>query len=273
MRIKKILVSQPKPASEKSPYDDLEKKHGVEVVFRPLFKVEGLSSKDFRQQKITISDYTAVIFTARTAIDHYFRLAKELRFDVPDTMKYFCISETIAHYLQKYIIYRKRKIFYSENGHADGLMPFIEKHKKEKFLYPVSSAHESKLPQLEEKNINFQRAIMFRTVSNNFQKDEVFDFDMVAFFTPTGVKVLASDFPDLKDRKVAIAAMGPNTIEEINQQGLQLDVTISPEAPSMAAAIDKYLEKQAKEDKKDEKVTVKKTATKKSAPKKTGAKK
>ena len=246
MKIKKILVSQPKPAAGKSPYFDLEKKHGVEIVFRPLFKVEGLSSKEFRQQKISISDYTAVIFTARTAIDHYFRLAKELRFEVPDTMKYFCISEVVAHYLQKYIVYRKRKIFYSETGKADQLIPLIEKHKKEKFLYPVSDVHESKLPQLEESDIAFQRAIMYRTQDNDFAADEPVDFDMVTFFTPTGVKMLTKNFPDLKERGIAIAAMGPKTIEEVTNQGPALDVTISPEAPSMAAAIDLFLEKQAK---------------------------
>ncbi len=246
MKIKRILVSQPKPTSEKSPYFDLEKKYGVDIVFRPLFKVEGLSSKEFRQQKITISDYTAVIFTARTAIDHYFRLAKELRFEVPDTMKYFCISEVVAHYLQKYIIYRKRKIFFSDSGKADKLMPLIEKHKKEKFLYPVSDVHESKLPQLEGSSINYKLAVMYRTEDNDFEKNEPFNFDMVTFFTPTGVKVLTKNFPDLKDRDITIAAMGPKTIEEVENQGLKLDVTISDEAPSMAAAIGNHLEKLSK---------------------------
>lgn len=246
MKIKRILVSQPKPTSEKSPYFDLEKKYGVDIVFRPLFKVEGLSSKEFRQQKITISDYTAVIFTARTAIDHYFRLAKELRFEVPDTMKYFCISEVVAHYLQKYIIYRKRKIFFSDSGKADKLMPLIEKHKKEKFLYPVSDVHESKLPQLEGSSINYKLAVMYRTEDNDFEKNEPFNFDMVTFFTPTGVKVLTKNFPDLKDRDITIAAMGPKTIEEVDNQGLKLDVTISDEAPSMAAAIGNHLEKLSK---------------------------
>lgn len=246
MKIKRILVSQPKPTSEKSPYYDLEKKYGVDIVFRPLFKVEGLSSKEFRQQKISISDYTAVIFTARTAIDHYFRLAKELRFEVPDTMKYFCISEVVAHYLQKYIVYRKRKIFFSENGKADKLMPIIEKHKKEKFLYPVSDVHETKLPQLEDTEINYKLAVMYRTVDNDFDKNEQFNFDMVTFFTPTGVKVLSKNFPDLKNSDIAIAAMGPKTIEEVENQGLKLDVTTSAKAPSMAAAIGNFLELAAK---------------------------
>ena len=145
MKVKKILVSQPKPSSEKSPYYNLESDYGVSVDFRPFIKVEGLSGKEFRQQKIALGDYTAVIFTALTAIDHYFRLAKELRFEVPETMKYFCISEVVARYLQTYIVYRKRKIFFSENGKADGLIPLIEKHKTEKYLYPVADVHDSKL--------------------------------------------------------------------------------------------------------------------------------
>ena len=223
MKIKKILVSQPKPSSEKSPYFDLESKYGVEIVFRPFIKVEGLSSKEFRQQKISIGDYTAVIFTARTAVDNYFRLAKELRYDVPDTMKYFCISETVAHYLQKYTVYRKRKIFYSENGH-----------------------HESKLPELETKDINFRRAVMYRTVSNDFGPDEPFDYNMLIFFTPSGVKSLLSNFPDFEQGDIAIGGMGNKTIEEIKASGLRLDVTTTPSTPSMAAAIGKYLESESK---------------------------
>ncbi len=246
MKIKKILVSQPKPSSEKSPYYDLEKQYGVNIVFRPFVKVEGLTSREFRQSKISLGDYTAVIFTARTAIDHYFRLAKELRYDVPDTMKYFCISETVAHYLQKYIVYRKRKIFYSETGLPGDLMPLIEKHKKETFLYPVSDVHESKLPQLETKDINFKRAVMYRTVSNDFGPDEPFDYDMLIFFTPTGIKSLLSNFPDFKQGEIAIGGMGSKTIEEIKASGLRLDITTTTETPSMAAAIGKYLEKSNK---------------------------
>ena len=128
--IKRILVSQPQPTSEKSPYFDIAKNYDVEIVFRPFIKVEGLTSKEFRQQKISILDYTAVIFTARTAIDHYFRLCEEMRIEVPDTMKYFCVSETVAHYLQKYIVYRKRKIFFTETNKIEDLIPTLEKHNK-----------------------------------------------------------------------------------------------------------------------------------------------
>lgn len=252
MNIKKILVSQPKPSSEKSPYYNLEKDYGVTVEFRPFIKVEGLSSKEFRQQKIALSDYTAVIFTARTAIDHYFRLAKELRFEVPETMKYFCISEVVARYLQTYIVYRKRKIFFSENGKADGLIPLIEKHKKESFLYPVADVHDSKL-NLEAHGLENTKAVMYRTVSNPFPKDEPFDYDIVALFTPSGVKSLLESFPDFNQEKNGklLACMGVKTIEEVKNSGLHLDITTSPEHPSMAAAIGKYLEEAKKAEEKE----------------------
>lgn len=242
MKIKKILVSQPKPSSEKSPYFDLEKKYGVEVVFRPFIKIEGLSSKEFRQSKIPINDHTAVIFTARTAVDHYFRLCKELRFNVPDTMKYFCVSETIAHYLQKYIIYRKRKIFYSETGHAEALLPLLAKHNKEKYIYPISDVHDQKLHIPEDGSIKFTKAIMYRTVSNVIRNDEVFDYDMIILFTPSGVKSLMQSFPNFKQGNIAIGAMGGKTIEELKANNLRLDLTTSPKAPSIAAAMDLYIE-------------------------------
>lgn len=241
MQIKKILVSQPKPSSEKSPYYDIEKKYGVTIVFRPFFKIEGLSSKEFRQNKVSISDHTSVIFTARTAIDHYFRLCKELRFEVPDTMKYFCVSETVAHYLQKYIVYRKRKIFFSETGKIEDLTPAIVKHNKEKYLYPMSDVHDSKTSKLDENHINYTKAIMYRTVSNDFAPDEPFDYDMLIFFTPTGVKSMLKNFPKFKQGDIVIGGMGPKTLDEIKNSGLRLDITTSPEVPSMAAAIDQWL--------------------------------
>lgn len=241
MQIKKILVSQPKPSSEKSPYYDIEKKYGVTIVFRPFFKVEGLSSKEFRQNKVSISDHTSVIFTARTAIDHYFRLCKELRFEVPDTMKYFCVSETVAHYLQKYIVYRKRKIFFSETGKIEDLIPAIVKHNKEKYLYPMSDVHDSKTSKLDENHINYTKAIMYRTVSNDFAPDEPFDYDMLIFFTPTGVKSMLKNFPKFKQGDIVIGGMGPKTLDEIKNSGLRFDITTSPEVPSMAAAIDQWL--------------------------------
>ncbi len=241
MSIKKILVSQPRPTSEKSPYFDLEKKYGVEIVFRPFIKVEGLSSKEFRQSKINVPDYTAIILTARTAIDHFFRLCKELRYNVPDTLKYFCVSETIAHYLQKYVIYRKRKIFYSETGLMEDLIPIIAKHHKETYLMPVSDVHNDKAVVLDNNKVKYVKAVMYRTVSNNFMPGEPFDYDMLVFFTPAGIKSYTTNFPDYMDRKVVIAAMGSTTLEAAKNAGLKVDVTITPDAPSMASAIEKYL--------------------------------
>ncbi len=248
MKISKILVSQPKPTSEKSPYFDLETKYGVSVVFRPFIKVEGLSSKEFRKFKVNPADFTAVIFTARTAVDHYFRLAKELRFDVPDTMKYFCLSQTVAHYLQKYIQYRKRKIFYSENGKVEELITLIEKHKKEKFIFPMSDVHDTKASLIEEHQVKYTPAIMYRTVSNDFEPGEPFDYDMIILFTPSGIKSLLSNFPNFVQGDIAIGGMGPKTIEEIKNSGLRLDITTSAKAPSIPAAIDQYLAKVQKEE-------------------------
>lgn len=242
MKIKKILVSQPRPSSEKSPYFDLERKYGVEVVFRPFIKIEGLTSREFRQSKIPITNHTAVIFTARTAVDHYFRLCKELRFNVPDTMKYFCVSETIAHYLQKYIIYRKRKIFYTETGHAAALLPLLAKHNKETYIYPISDVHDQKLHIPEDGSIKFTKAIMYRTVSEVIRDDEDFDYDMIILFTPSGVKSLMQSFPHFEQGNIAIGAMGGKTIEELKNNGLRLDLTTSPKAPSIAAAMDLYIQ-------------------------------
>ena len=252
MNITKILVSQPRPTSEKSPYFDLERKYGVEIVFRQFIKVEGLTSKEFRQSKINVPDYSAIILTARTAVDHFFRLCKELRYNVPDTLKYFCVSETVANYLQKYVIYRKRKIFYSETGTMDGLIPIIAKHNKETYLMPVSDVHNDKTVVLDNNKVKYVKAVMYRTVSNDFKPGEAFDYDMVVFFTPAGIKSYINNFPDYMDRNVVIAAMGSTTLEEARNVGLKVDVTISPEAPSMASAIELYLKKVRAEEEKEE---------------------
>lgn len=215
-------------------------------MFRPFIKIEGLSAREFRQSRIQIPDYTAIIFTARTAIDHFFRLCKEMRINVPETLKYFCISETIAHYLQKYIVYRKRKIFYSESGKIQGLIPLIEKHNKETYLMPVSDAHDdTKASALDEKGLKYTPAVMYRTVSNDFTPEEKLDYDMLIFFSPAGVKSLVSNFPEFEQGDIAIGAMGQPTIDAVNDAGLRLDITTSPQAPSMAAAIDAFLAKNA----------------------------
>ena len=246
LNIKKVLVSQPKPASEKSPYFDIAEKYGVEINFRPFIKVEPISAKEFRQQKISILDHTAVIFTARTAIDHFFHLCEELRVTIPETMKYFCMTEAIAVYLQKYIVYRKRKIFFGQTGKAEDLVAIIAKHAKEKYLVPLSDVHkEDLLLMLEAKKINFTRAVMYRTVSNDFTAEEEFDYDMLVFFSPSGISSLLKNFPDFKQDDIKIGCFGPTTAKAVKEAGLRLDVEApTAEAPSMTAALDLYLKKQ-----------------------------
>ena len=247
LNIKRLLVSQPKPTSEKSPYFDLAEKYGVEIEFRPFIKVEPLSSKEFRQQRISILDYSAVVFTARTGIDHFFRLCEELRVTIPETMKYFCISESIAVYLQKYIVYRKRKIFFGASGKLDDLVTIIAKHPKEKYLVPVSDVHKDDLKlKLEAKKIDFTEAVMYRTVSNDFKADESFDYDMLVFFSPAGISSLLKNFPNFNQKDIRIGCFGPTTAKAVKVAGLRLDVEApTPEAPSMTAALEQYLKKES----------------------------
>ncbi|MFG6427245.1 MAG: uroporphyrinogen-III synthase [Muribaculaceae bacterium] len=249
MKIKKILVSQPQPTSEKSPYFDIAKRHDVEIIFRPMIKVEGLSAKEFRQFKINLADYTAVIFTSRTAVDHYFRLCEECRFNVPDTMRYFCTSEQIALYLQKYIVYRKRKISFGITGKLDDsqFVQAILKNSKEKFLFPISDVQTDTLPVIADNKINYTPAVMYRTVSNDFTPDEPFDYDLLIFFSPAGIESLMKNFPDFgKDGKqpVCIGAFGPSTSKAVKDAGLRLDIEAPiKETPSMTAALDEFLTK------------------------------
>jgi len=249
VKVKKVLVSQPKPSSEKSPYFEIAEKYGVEIEFRPFIKVEGLTAKEFRQSKISISDYTAVIFTARTAIDHFFRLCEEMRISIPDTMKYFCTTESIALYLQKYIIYRKRKIFHGNTGKLDDLLPFLIKHNKEKFLYAISSVHKAEdLNILDKNNINYTKAVMYRTVSNDFGPDEKFDYDMLLFFSPSGIDSLLKNFPEFKQEEVRIGCFGATTAKAVRDAGFRLDIEApSVKAPSMTAALELYLKKEMAE--------------------------
>lgn len=250
--IKKVLISQPRPTTEKSPYFEIAEKYGVEIDFRPFIKVEPLSSKEFRQQKVSILDHTAVIFTARTAIDHFFHLCEELRITIPETMKYFCMTEAIAVYLQKYIVYRKRKIFFGQTGKLEDLVTVVAKHAKEKYLIPVSDVHKDDLMvMLEAKKINFEKAVMYRTVSNDFGKDEAFDYDMLVFFSPSGITSLLKNFPDFKQDNIKIGCFGPTTAKAVKDAGLRLDVEApSPEAPSMTAALELYLKKELRDKKK-----------------------
>lgn len=242
MKIKKILVSQPKPESGKSPYYDLAEKYGVEVVLRPFIKVEGLSAKEFRQSKININDFTAIIFTARTAIDHFFRICDEMRITIPEDMKYFCTTEQIALYLQKYIVYRKRKIFHGDNGKLDGLLPALVKHKKEKFLWIVSDVNMEGADILDKAELNYTPAVMYRTVSNDFTPDEPFDYDMLVFFSPSGIQSLLKNFPDFVQGDIRIAVFGSTTARAAHDAGLRIDIEVpSPGNPSMTGAIDNYL--------------------------------
>lgn len=209
--MKKILISQPKPTSEKSPYFDIEKEFGVEFIFRPFFKVEGLTPKEFRQQKVSILDHTAVVFTSRHAIDNYFRLAKEMRLTIPEDMKYFCITETVALYIQKYVQYRKRKVFFGATGKVDDLVPTMVKHKTEKYLVPLSSVHNDVIRDLlDSKKLMHTECVMYRTVSNDFSDEEkaAFDYDMLIFSSPTGVKALGENFPDFKQNDIKIGTFG-----------------------------------------------------------------
>jgi len=243
--IKKILVSQPKPTSEKSPYFDIAEKFDVELVFRPFIKVEGITSKEFRAQKVSILDYTAVVFTSRHAIDHFFTMAKELRVNIPEDMKYFCVTETIALYIQKYVQYRKRKIFFGETGKIEDLIPSMVKHKTEKYLVPMSDVHNNSLSMLlDSKKLNHKECVMYKTVSNDFTEEEVknFDYDMLIFFSPSGIEALTKNFPDFNQGNIAIATFGPATAKAAKEAGLRLDIEAPSEKyPSMTGALQHYL--------------------------------
>lgn len=240
MIIKKVLVSQPKPQTEKSPYFDLAEKYGVEIVFRPFIKVEGLLFKEFMSQKVEILEHTAIIFTARTAIDHFFRLCKEMRINIHEDMKYFCISESVALYLQKYIQYRKRKIFFSQTGKFIDLIPTIKKHNSEKYLFAVADvSKDANAHLLEENGITFHKAAFYKTVSNDFAPDEPFDYDMLVFFSPEGINSLKKNFPDFVQGDVQIATFGANTAKAVTDAGLRLDLSApNAAAPSMVGAMD-----------------------------------
>ncbi len=245
--IKKILISQPQPTSEKSPYYDIAKEFNVELVFRPFIKVEGLSSKEFRQQKINILDYTAIVFTSRHAIDNFFKLAKEMRVEIPEDMKYFCVTETIALYIQKYVQYRKRKVFFGTTGKINDLLPTMVKHKGEKYLVPMSEVHNDDVKNLlDSKKLTHTECVMYRTVSNDFTEEEVkaFDYDMLLFFSPMGIKSFKKNFPDLKNGSLRIATFGPATAKAVAENGLSLDLEApTAEHPSMTSALKAYLKK------------------------------
>lgn len=241
------MVSQPKPETAKSPYFDLAEKNNVTVDFRPFIHVEGISAKDFRQSRIHILDHTAVIFTSRTAIDHFFRIAQELRLTVPDSMKYFCISEATAYYLQKYIVYRKRKIFYGNGKFAD-LINVMKKHKDEKFLVPLSDIHKQQIPELLDKGgFDYTKAILYRTVSSDLSDLKDVNYDILVFFSPSGISSLLQNFPDFEQNETRIACFGPSTAKAVKEAGLRLDIQApTSKAPSMTMALELYIKKHNK---------------------------
>ena len=245
MKIARILVSQPKPASDKSPYFDIARKHEVEIDFKQFIQVESVSSKEFRQQKVNILDYTAIVFTSRHAIDHFFNLCVELRVNIPETMKYFCVSEQIALYIQKYVQYRKRKVFIGTNVKIDGLLPAMIKHKTEKYFVPMSSVHNDEIANLLDANkLVHAEAVMYRTVSRIFEPSELQNYDMMIFFSPSGIVSLKENLPNFDQGDMKIGCFGPATAAAIKEAGLRLDLEApTAEAPSMTMALDQYLTK------------------------------
>lgn len=235
-------MSQPEPNNSKSPYHELAKKYNLKIDFRPFIQVEGISSKDFRQQKINILDFTAVVFTSKTGIDHFFRICNELRITVPDTMKYFCITENVAFYLQKYIVYRKRKIFHGKAKFQD-LIDIIIKHRDDNYFVPLSEPHNTEIPEmLEKSNIRYAIGILYKTISSHFSNQEDFDYDIIVFYSPSGIKSLKENFPGFVQGDTKIAAFGPTTACAVESEGLRLDINApNPKAPSMTMALDDFL--------------------------------
>ncbi|MCF0201982.1 MAG: uroporphyrinogen-III synthase [Bacteroidaceae bacterium] len=243
--IKKILVSQPKPSSDKSPYYDIADRFEVDIVFRPFIKVEKLPSLEFRKQKINILKYSAVVFTSRHAIDSYFKLAKENHQNIPEAMKYFCVTETISLYIQKYIPYRKRKVFFSSVGKIEDLVTIMQKHKTEQYLVPLSDVHDSNLSDLlDSRKLKHTECVMYRTLSNDFSNEEIknFDYDMCVFFSPSGIASFQKNVPQEIREKVVVATFGPATAKAAHEAGLDVQIEAPNEvSPSMTGALSKYL--------------------------------
>ena len=242
MKVRKILVSQAKPETQKSPYFDLATRHNLQIEFRPFVQIDEISVKDFRQQKVEILDYTAIVFSSRTAIDHFFRICEELKIVMPEKTKYFCNSETAAFYLHKYIVYRKRKVFYS-NGKQTVLIDAIKKNKGEKFLVALSDNHKQEITDLMTKaKIKYAKASFYRTVSGDLSDMNISKYDIIVFFSPLSITSLFHNFPDFKQNKIAIAAFGSATAKAVIDAGLRLDIEAPlPNAPSMTAALENFI--------------------------------
>jgi len=240
--VKSILVSQPEPQDENSPYYVLAKKYNLKIDFRPFIKIDPVTAKDFRRQKVNILDHTAIILTSRNAVDHIFRLAAENKVEIPADMKYFCISEQTANYLQKYIVIRKRKIFTGERT-AEDLIQVIKKHKTEKFLFPCSDIRKEDIPKyLEENGYQYSEAIIYRTVASDLSDLSDVNYDVLAFYSPSGIESLFSNFPNFVQNKTRIAVFGPTTAKAARDAGLITDIVAPlPNAPSMTGALELYI--------------------------------
>ena len=244
LKVKSVLVTQPKPETEKSPYYDLAKKFSVKIDFRPFIHVEPIGAKDFRKDKVNIAEHTAVILTSRNAADNFFRICAEMRITVPETMKYFCISESTAYYLQKFVVYRKRKIFFGKQTIAD-LMDLIKKHKKEKFLVPCTDIHKQEIFEtLDGSAIEYTKAVIYKTVASDLSDLANVNYDVLVFFSPSGITSLLKNFPKFKQSTTRIAAFGPTTAQAVLDAGLRLDIQAPvPSAPSMTMALEQYIKK------------------------------
>ena len=242
--VRSILVSQPKPSSERSPYFTLAEKYDIKVDFRPFIQIDPISFKEFRKQKIDILDHTAVIFTSRNAVDHFFRLCSESKIEMPNDMKYFCISEQTANYLQKYIVIRKRKIFTGTRTAAD-LIEILKKHRNEKYIFPCSNIRKDDIPNfLKNDGYNYTEGIIYKTVASDLSDLADVNYDVIAFFSPSGINSLFVNFPDFKQNNTRIAAFGPTTAKAVREAGLNLDIEAPlPNAPSMTGAIELYIKK------------------------------
>jgi uroporphyrinogen-III synthase len=243
-KVKSILVSQPKPVDDKSPYFKLAEKYKVKIDFRPFIQIEPIDVKEFRKQKIKILDHSAVIFTSRNAVDHFFRLANESKVEIPSDMKYFCISEQTANYLQKYIVIRKRKIFTGSRSAAD-LIEVLKKHKNEKYIFPCSNIRKNDIPDfLKSNGYYYAEAIIYETVASDLSDLADVNYDVIAFYSPSGINSLLVNFPDFKQNKTRIAAFGPTTAKAVKDANLILDVQAPlPKAPSMTGALEVYIKK------------------------------
>ncbi len=247
MKVKTILVSQPEPKMENSPYSRLIEKEKVKVDFRPFIHVEGVDAKNVRQQKIDLNNFTAIILTSRNSVDHFFRIADEMRFKVPDTMKYFCQSEAVAYYLQKYVVYRKRKIYVGKMNFVD-ITPLLKKYKNEKFLLPSSDVLKPIVPELlDSMELNWTRGIFYKTVISDLSDLRDVYYDILVFFSPSGIESLLKNFPDFKQNETRIAVFGNSTVNAATDAGLRIDIKApTPDTPSMTMALQKYITTQNK---------------------------